>query len=121
MKQVVKLFTSYNTSIDIDINKFLEEHPNYTIDRITLDTRSGDALIIALIVFNVKEPTNSKAIGYDLNTIKQHKIEESEQSISSVKSITFDKIEAYLYKELRPYCSCAQIDNVLDRLMEDLR
>jgi hypothetical protein len=120
MKQVVKLFTGYDSYVDTNINNFLEEHPNYIIDKITFTYEGSDR---ALIVFNVKEPTHSKAIGYDLNTIKQNKIEESEQSISkgSMKSVAFDKIEAYLYKELRPYCSCAQIDNVLDRLMEDLR
>lgn len=63
MKQVVKLFTGYSTFIDTDINKFLEEHLDYTIDMVTLNTRSEDALIVALIVFNVKGTTHSTAVG----------------------------------------------------------
>ena len=60
MKQVVKLFVSYDSSVDTYINKFLEEHPNYIIDKIAFAFEKSDR---ALIVFNVKEPTHSTAVG----------------------------------------------------------
>lgn len=63
MKQVVKIFTGYDSYLDNDINEFLKKHPDYTINTITLNTRNEDVLIIALIVFNIKEPTYSKAVG----------------------------------------------------------
>lgn len=64
MKQVVKIFTGYNTFLDNNINKFLKEHPDHIINTITLNTRNENMLIIALIVFNVKEPTDSRTVGF---------------------------------------------------------
>lgn len=52
MKQYVKLFTGYSTSIDTQINEFLTMKPNYVIDKITFDSDSSDR---ALVVFNVEE------------------------------------------------------------------
>ena len=63
MKQVVKLFISYDSCVDTYINKFLEGHPNYIIDKIAFASEKSDR---ALIVFNVKEPTYSKAVGCSL-------------------------------------------------------
>jgi hypothetical protein len=63
MKQVVKLFTGYegyDNWVDININKFLEEHPNHIIDKIAFASEENDR---ALVVFNIKEPTHSKAVG----------------------------------------------------------
>lgn len=61
MKQVVKLFVSYDGSVDTYINKFLEEHPDYIIDKVAFTYEVCDR---ALIVFNVKEPTSSRAVGF---------------------------------------------------------
>jgi hypothetical protein len=61
VKQVVKLFVSYDGSVDTYINKFLEEHPDYIIDKITFAFEKSDR---ALIVFKVKEPTCSRAVGF---------------------------------------------------------
>ena len=52
MKQYVKLFTGYSTSIDTQINEFLTIKPNYVIDKITFDSNSSDR---AVVVFNVEE------------------------------------------------------------------
>lgn len=52
MKQYVKLFIGYSTSIDTQINEFLTIKPNYVIDKITFDSTSSDR---ALVVFNVEE------------------------------------------------------------------
>ena len=60
MKQVVKLFTGYSSCVDANINQFLKEHPDYTIDKITYSSGNSDRV---LIVFNVKEPTHSRAVG----------------------------------------------------------
>lgn len=60
MKQVVKLFVGYDSCVDTDINNFLKEYPNYIIDKITFASERSDRV---LIVFNVKEPTYSTAVG----------------------------------------------------------
>lgn len=60
MKQVVKLFTGYDGGVDTKINRFLEEHPDYTIDKITFDSKGSDRV---LIIFNVKETESLTAIG----------------------------------------------------------
>ena len=52
MKQYVKLFVGFSTSIDTQINEFLTIKPNYIIDKITFDSNSSDR---ALVVFNVEE------------------------------------------------------------------
>ena len=57
MKQSVKLFSAYTTSIDTDINNFLKKHPEYSIDKITFASGSSDR---ALVVFNVKEPPTAR-------------------------------------------------------------
>lgn len=58
-----------------------------------------------------------------LNAVADSKrIKDDEAKIEEkIKNKLLEKLEKYLYKELRPYCSWVQIDEVLDRLMEDLR
>lgn len=38
-----------------------------------------------------------------------------------VREEVLAEIEDYLYEELRPYCSAARIDTILDNLMKDLK
>ena len=52
MKQYVKLFVGFSTSIDTQINEFLTMKPNYIIDKITFNSGSSDR---ALVVFNVEK------------------------------------------------------------------
>jgi hypothetical protein len=60
MKQIVKLFTDYDGRVDTKINRFLKEHPDYTIDKIAFDSKGSDRV---LIVFNVKDSESLTAVG----------------------------------------------------------
>lgn len=63
MKQYVKQFSNYDRSIDDVINDYLEEHPNYEIDKIFL-LCNGALSDRVVVVFNVGElPSRSVAVG----------------------------------------------------------
>ena len=58
MKQYVRIFSNQYNNIDIQINDYLEEHPNYVIYEISFYCDK------ALVVFNVTDPpTHSVARG----------------------------------------------------------
>lgn len=63
MRQYVKQFSNYDRCMDILINEYLEEHPNYEIDKIFL-LGNGPLSDKVLVVFNVKDkPTYAVARG----------------------------------------------------------
>lgn len=55
MKQYVKQFSNYDRCLDNVINDYLEEHPNYEIDKIFL-LNNGQLSDQVLVVFNIGEP-----------------------------------------------------------------
>lgn len=95
MKQYVKLFSAYTTSIDTDINDFLKKHPEHSIDKITFASGSSDR---ALVVFNVKDPpTYSVARGVHTsaqNTSHSARIPEFENA-KSIKDCERCKIREF--------------------------
>lgn len=54
MKQYVKQFSNYDRSLDNVINDYLEEHPDYEIDKIFL-LCNGKLSDRVVVVFNVEE------------------------------------------------------------------
>lgn len=51
MNQYVKMFNSYTKKLDDIINDYLEEHPNYIIDKIAFAGQAMDKNDRVLIVF----------------------------------------------------------------------
>lgn len=54
MKQYVKQFSNYDRSLDNVINDYLEEHPDYEIDKIFL-LCNGELSDRVIVVFNIEE------------------------------------------------------------------
>lgn len=54
MKQFVKQFHNLDKRMDDVINDYLEEHPNYHIDKIFL-LGNGDFSDYVLVVFNIEK------------------------------------------------------------------
>lgn len=58
MRQYSRLFTrSYlgDTSTDIKLNKFLEEYPNYVVDKVSFENPKGTCIENLFVVFKIKE------------------------------------------------------------------
>lgn len=61
MKQYSHLFQRYylgDESTDIKLNRFLEEHPNYRVDKVSFEQPKGTCLEHLFVVFNVEEETD---------------------------------------------------------------
>ena len=55
MKQFVKEFDDFQKHLDDKLNDYLEEHPNYSIDKITYLHMESDRWNKILVVFNVEK------------------------------------------------------------------
>lgn len=60
MEQYSKFFQkSYlgDTNTDTQLNKFLEEHPNYVVDKVSFENPKGTCIENLFVVFKEKQPT----------------------------------------------------------------
>lgn len=55
MKQYVREFTSFHKHLDDALNDYLTEHPNYSIDKITVLGQAMDKDDRILVIFNVEK------------------------------------------------------------------
>lgn len=55
MKQYVREFNNFHKHLDDALNNYLEDHPNYSIDRITVLGQAIDKDDRILVVFNIEE------------------------------------------------------------------
>ena len=55
MKQYVREFTNFHKHLDDILNDYLEEHPNYSIDKISVLGQAIDKDDRILVVFNVEK------------------------------------------------------------------
>ena len=64
MKQYVRQFSNLHKHLDDTLNDYLKEHPNYSIDKITVLGQAMDKDDRILVVFNVGEkPSHTIASG----------------------------------------------------------
>ena len=84
MKQVAKLFAAYDTSVDIDINKFLEELENYVYGMQPVSNAEISKLFKKekKLKFTYKEQKEYETIESDIADLEE-KIENLENSMSS--------------------------------------
>ena len=61
MKQCIKIFSG--CYVESDINCFLDQHPNYTINQVNFARGRNGTSDMVLVVFNVKEPSYAIAKG----------------------------------------------------------
>lgn len=55
MKQYVRQFDNFHRHLDDILNDYLKEHPNYSIDKITVLGQAMDKDDRILVIFNVEE------------------------------------------------------------------
>lgn len=58
MRQYSRLFTRRylgDTSTDIKLNKFLEEHSNYVVDKVSFENPKGTCIENLFVVFKIEE------------------------------------------------------------------
>ena len=58
MKQYSRLFRrSYlgDDSTDMKLNKFLKEHPNYVVDKVSFENQKGTCIENLFVVFRVED------------------------------------------------------------------
>ncbi|MBQ2388951.1 MAG: hypothetical protein II305_02740 [Clostridia bacterium] len=55
MKQCVREFDNFHKHLDDALNDYLKDHPNYSIDRITVLGQAIDKDDRILVVFNIEE------------------------------------------------------------------
>lgn len=60
MRQHIREFTNFHKHLDDALNDYLKEHPNYSIDKITVLGQAMDTNDRILVVFNVKEPQKDR-------------------------------------------------------------
>jgi hypothetical protein len=58
MKQYSRLFTRSclgDDSTDMKLNKFLREHPNYVVDKVSFENPKGTCIENLFVVFRIEE------------------------------------------------------------------
>ena len=55
MKQYVREFDNFHKHLDDALNDYLKDHPNYSIDRITVLGQAIDKDDRILVVFNIEK------------------------------------------------------------------